>query len=1169
MFLFTLAFDIALPAATPTAHQANLLPSDIFEELLPSYRVGSIQRLKKKVKHGKIARPFGVKSILDNRRFGSLTVEWFDFPPESAGDCKVMEDRGECQKADAGQGDSPEPSGATPAFQQTSGVFVPFRKGTTQLNAGVLHLYRNKSEVPDILEKTRESDVGEGNFSREEVKDAKGPGNVLCVLSVPSYMTAQDFLSFVGPFQKNISHIRIIRDSIPNRFIGLIKLRDSRSTDSFYRQFSGKRFNSLDSEVCHVVYVKNVQFTSQVIPSFAFTSDNDTLPGTSITPLRKNSLVIPQEDGLKNSHLGIQTISPSQGTVTERLEEQMVEMPICPVCLDRMDSSVTGLLTILCQHTFHCHCLSKWEDSSCPVCRYCQKDSKRAEEDSSNECADCGSKENLWICLICGNLGCGRYQAAHAAAHFNETSHTYALEIETQRVWDYAGDGYVHRLIQNKADGKLVELPAPVADMENRLGGLLPYPGPKSDEMGLEYSYILISQLESQRLWYESKMAELEQSLVHQISEASAVDPKPHEQESTDERQKELDRLRIQMTAVVKEKRVLERRIDRLSESFNTLETKYQEEKEINEALRRNQDSWRTQLQAKEKELEEKEKALADMADQVRDLMFYLETQQKVDQSPLKDELQGGTIVIEDKPNVRLSSIHCGAVDGCPFGKTCWFSHDPSTVLKVPTAVPTATSKRGPDDLESPKQAKQIKKIVSRPRQEEITTNVGQDKYQQYADNPVASYSTQAVKPLSKSQKVMPERKVQVLGRPMIQGDLYSKVPRDKRQKALDHFYKEYVRIFEPILQLHPSIAGEHALKQEKALLSKATSLTYLTMANPILNRLKKRPVARNIEDVGIDGEWKQKVDKPPMEAVPEKASITVDDLRPLCLSDIKLVSMGYNLISMQPKDSVFKSIKRTMPCERCHMEFTPRLILSPEDREVCRYHKAYMKTRILSQVENVRAKSYLCCNMPQGSVGCTIGPHVFKESDFDSLNQKIQFTTMPDNAADEKGLVALDCEMVYTSGGMELARVTVIDASGEMLLDELMKTTFPIVDFNTEWSGITSLDGAKYDLAGVKTKMGQFMSKSTIVVGHGLENDLNALRISHTSIIDTVALFPVRTPALQSSFPRHSLKYLADKVLGRQIQTGHAGHDPKEDAMTALDLVKLYSRKNGQGFVY
>ena len=31
----------------------------------------------------------------------------------------------------------------------------------------------------------------------------------------------------------------------------------------------------------------------------------------------------------------------------------------------------------------------------------------------------------------------------------------------SQAVWDYAADRYVHRLVQNKADGKLVELSTP------------------------------------------------------------------------------------------------------------------------------------------------------------------------------------------------------------------------------------------------------------------------------------------------------------------------------------------------------------------------------------------------------------------------------------------------------------------------------------------------------------------------------------------------------------------------------------------------------------------------------------------------------------------------------------------------------------------------------------
>lgn len=51
-----------------------------------------------------------------------------------------------------------------------------------------------------------------------------------------------------------------------------------------------------------------------------------------------------------------------------------------------------------------------------------------------------------------------RYKEGHAIEHWKETQHCYSLELETQRVWDYVGDNYVHRLIQSKTDGKLVEL---------------------------------------------------------------------------------------------------------------------------------------------------------------------------------------------------------------------------------------------------------------------------------------------------------------------------------------------------------------------------------------------------------------------------------------------------------------------------------------------------------------------------------------------------------------------------------------------------------------------------------------------------------------------------------------------------------------------------------------
>lgn len=51
----------------------------------------------------------------------------------------------------------------------------------------------------------------------------------------------------------------------------------------------------------------------------------------------------------------------------------------------------------------------------------------------------CGLDDHLWMCLVCGFMGCGRYHEAHAREHWQQTEHCYSLELKTQRVWDYVG----------------------------------------------------------------------------------------------------------------------------------------------------------------------------------------------------------------------------------------------------------------------------------------------------------------------------------------------------------------------------------------------------------------------------------------------------------------------------------------------------------------------------------------------------------------------------------------------------------------------------------------------------------------------------------------------------------------------------------------------------------
>lgn len=52
------------------------------------------------------------------------------------------------------------------------------------------------------------------------------------------------------------------------------------------------------------------------------------------------------------------------------------------------------------------------------------------------KCADCDIKENLWLCLTCGHLGCGRAQIGcvgngHALQHYKETGHPISIKIGT------------------------------------------------------------------------------------------------------------------------------------------------------------------------------------------------------------------------------------------------------------------------------------------------------------------------------------------------------------------------------------------------------------------------------------------------------------------------------------------------------------------------------------------------------------------------------------------------------------------------------------------------------------------------------------------------------------------------------------------------------------------
>ena len=65
--------------------------------------------------------------------------------------------------------------------------------------------------------------------------------------------------------------------------------------------------------------------------------------------------------------------------------------------------------------------------------------------------------------------------------------------------------------------------------------------------------------------------------------------------------------------------------------------------------------------------------------------------------------------------------------------------------------------------------------------------------------------------------------------------------------------------------------------------------------------------------------------------------------------------------------------------------------------------------------------------------------------------------------------------------------------------------------DYNTRFSGITAENhsAATTNLAGIRAVLNTLIDSNTILIGHGLENDLKTLRIVHARCIDTAILFP------------------------------------------------------------
>ena len=195
----------------------------------------------------------------------------------------------------------------------------------------------------------------------------------------------------------------------------------------------------------------------------------------------------------------------------------------------------------------------------------------------------------------------------------------------------------------------------------------------------------------------------------------------------------------------------------------------------------------------------------------------------------------------------------------------------------------------------------------------------------------------------------------------------------------------------------------------------------------------------------------------------------------------------------------------------------------------------------------------------------------------------------------------ALDCEMVGVGpDGLTSAvgRVSIVNWENQTVLDTYVKVPVPVTDYRTHVSGITAehlqeesdnnndnnhtnTSHSLMSFDNVRTLV-ETILRGKILIGHGLENDLKVLGLSHpwSDIRDTATYsyfmretttapthhhyqqqqqqhFASAVPTMNGGLAPKKLRELAWEQLGRQIQCPGVPHSPMEDAIAALDLYK------------
>jgi DNA polymerase III epsilon subunit-like protein len=163
---------------------------------------------------------------------------------------------------------------------------------------------------------------------------------------------------------------------------------------------------------------------------------------------------------------------------------------------------------------------------------------------------------------------------------------------------------------------------------------------------------------------------------------------------------------------------------------------------------------------------------------------------------------------------------------------------------------------------------------------------------------------------------------------------------------------------------------------------------------------------------------------------------------------------------------------------------------------------------------------------------------------------------------------VVLDCEMAGVAGGAsEVISICAVDyLTGAVLLNKLVCPAGKVTNWRSSIHGITKATmlaavGSGETLAGwnsARQEVWKLIDDSTILVGHALQHDLDALRIIHYRVVDSAIL----AQNAVGSARQWGLHVLCTQLLHKKIRENSRGlHDCLEDVLATREVALLCTR--------